>query len=98
MRPSRSCQVMALSLMLLAGLAGCGPASSDHAPNFESHASVSGSPLFKQSPSPRNDAFPSAVSPSSLASVNGTGSASGTGVAPGGDSPYAVPVLSSEPA
>ena len=32
-----------------------------------------------------------------LASVNGAGSASGTGTVPGGDSPHALPGLSSEP-
>lgn len=59
-----------LSLMLLAGLAGCGPASSDNAPNLGPRASVSG--LSPASPVP-------------LASENGTGSASGRGTAPGGD-------------
>ena len=33
----------------------------------------------------------------SLASVNGPGSASGTGTVPGWDNPQALPVLSSEP-
>ena len=89
-----------VSLMLLAGLAGCGPASSDNAPSLESRASVDGPSLSKQGPSPRNDAFTPvtpAASPVSLASANGMGSAAGTGTVPGGDSPHAAPALSSEP-
>ena len=50
--PSRPCLrllcphlVLLLSLLLLAGLAGCGPASSDNAPGVESRASVSKPPL-----------------------------------------------------
>jgi hypothetical protein len=97
MRPSRSCLALLLGLMLLAGLAGCGSASSDNAPSLESRTSVGGPPLSKQGPSPRNDPFSLADSPVPLASGNGTGSASGTGTVPGGDSPHAVPVLSSEP-
>ena len=97
MRLSRSCLTMLLSLMLLAGLAGCGPASSDNAPSLESRASVDGPSLSKQGPSPRNEPFTQAASPLSLASVNGTGSAAGTGIVPGGDNAQAVPVLSSEP-
>ena len=107
MHPLRPCQrllsphlVLLLSLMLLAGLAGCGPASSDNASSLESRASVSKPPLSKQSPSPGNNPLTpvtQAASPVSLAPGNGTGSASGTGTVPGGDSPQAVPVLSSEP-
>ena len=37
--------VLLLSLLLLAGLAGCGPASSDNAPGVKSRASVSKPPL-----------------------------------------------------
>jgi hypothetical protein len=105
MRPSRPCLrllcshlALLLSLMLLAGLAGCGPASSDNAPNLESRASVGGPSLSKQGPSPRNDPFTPAASPVPLPSVNGTGSAPGRGTVPGGDSPRAVPVPSSKPA
>src|SRR6267143_6699858 len=64
MHPSRPCLrllcprlTLLLSLMLLAGVAGCGPASSDNAPSLESRASVGGLPLFKQGPTPRNDPF-----------------------------------------
>jgi hypothetical protein len=105
MRPSRPCLrllcshlVLLLSLMLLAGLAGCGPASSDNAPSLESRSSVGGSLLSEQGPSPRNDPFTPAASPVPLALVNGTGYASGTGTVPGGENPYAVPVPSSESA
>jgi hypothetical protein len=101
MHPSRPCLLcprlaLLLSLMLLAGLAGCGPASSDNAPNLGPNASVDGPSLPKQGPSLRNDAFTPAASPVPLASVNGIGAASGTGTVPEGDSPHAVPVLSSE--
>ncbi len=103
MHPSRPCLLcprlaLLLSLMLLAGLAGCGPASSDNAPSLESRASVSGPPLSNQGPSPRNNPFTPAASPLPLASVNGTDATSGKGTVPGGDSPHAVPVLSSDPA
>lgn len=86
-----------LSLMLCGGLAGCGPASSDNAPNLGPRASVDGPSLSKQGPSPRNDAFAPAANPLPLASVNGTVSASGRGTDPEVDSPHAAPVLSSEP-
>ena len=77
MHPSRPslrflCPRLALLLspMFLAGLTGCGPAASDNAPSLESRASVSGPPP---------------ASPVPLASLNGTGSESGRGTAPGGD-------------
>ena len=95
MRPLRPCLCLLcprlgllVSLMLLAGLAGCGPASSDNAPSLESRASVSGPSVSKQSPLPGNNPLTpvsQAVSPVALASVNGTGSASGVGTVPGGD-------------
>lgn len=91
------CWLVAAGCSLLVGLAGCGQASSDNAPNLGPRASIDALPLSKQGLSPRNDAFTPAASPSSLAWVNGTGSSSGTGTVPGGDSPHAVPVLSSEP-
>jgi hypothetical protein len=105
MRPSRSCLcllcprlALLLSLMLFAGLASCGPATSDNAPSLESRASGVGPPLSKQGPSQRNAPFTPAASPLPLASVNGTGSASGRETDPGGNSPHAVPVPSSAPA
>ena len=69
-RPSRPCVrllcpclALLLSLMLLTGLSGCGPASSDHAPNLELRASVGVPPLSEQGPSPRNDPVTPAASP-----------------------------------
>jgi hypothetical protein len=91
------CWLGATGCLLLVGLAGCGPASSDNAPNLESRSSVGGPSLSKQGPLPRNDAFTPSASPLPLASVNGTGSVSGTGTVPEGDSPRAVPVPSSKP-
>jgi hypothetical protein len=105
MHPSRPCLrllcshlTLLLSLTLLAGLAGCGPASSDNAPNLGPSASVGGPLLSKQGPSPRNDPFTPVASPVPLALLNGPGAAAGTGTVPGGDSPQAVPVPSSESA
>lgn len=94
---SQSYLALLSSLMLLAGWTGCGPASSDNAPNLGQNTSMGEPPLSKQGSSPRNDASPPASSPSSLASVNGLGSASGKGTVPGRDSLPAVSVLSSEP-
>jgi len=92
------CWLVVAGCSLLVGLAGCGPASSDNAPNLGPRASVGGPPLSKQGPSPGNDRFTPVASPVPLASVNGTGSASGRGTVPGGNSPQAVPVPSSVPA
>ena len=69
---------MALCLMLLAGLAGCGPASTDTVPNLGPNVNVDGTSLSTQDLSLRTDAFTPSTSPVSLASVNGTGAASGT--------------------
>ena len=80
------CWLVAAGCSLLVGLAGCGPASSDNAPSLESRASVDG--LSKQSPLPGNNSLTpvtQTVSPVPLASVNGTGSSSGTSIVPGGD-------------
>ena len=99
MRPSRLCQALFLSLLLLAGLAGCGQASSDNGLNLGSRASVDGPPLSKQGPpsgnSPLTPVTP-AASPVPLVSVNGTGSASGTATVLRGENAHAVPVPSSE--
>lgn len=104
MPPSRPCLrlrcphlVLSLSLMLLAGLAGCGPASSDNAPNLGPNASADGPSLSKQGPSPRNNSFTPAASPVPLASVNGTGAKSGMGTLPGGNSRPAVSAPSPNP-
>ena len=78
MHLSRSYLVIFLSLVLLAGLASCGPASSDNPPNLEPRASVNGPAAAKQSASPSNNSSTpatKAASPESIASVNGTGSA-----------------------
>jgi len=96
-RPLRSRLALLLSLMLLVGLVSCGPTSSDNLPSLGPSASTIAPSLFKQGLSPRNDTLTSTANPLPLASVNGTGAASGTGTVPGGDSPHAVPVLASEP-
>ena len=97
MLPTRLCLALSLSLMLLVGLVGCGPASSDHAPNLGPRASMEGPSLSKEGLSPHNDAFTPMASPLPFASVNGTGSVSGAGIVSGGDSSRAGPVLASEP-
>jgi hypothetical protein len=90
MRLSRSYLAIFLSLILLPGLAGCGPASSDNAPNLESSASGDG-PAARGTEQGGKHFVPP------LASDNRTGSASGTGAVPGGADLHAVSVLSSEP-
>jgi len=90
MRLSRSYLAIFLSLILLAGLAGCGPASSDNAPSLESSASGDG-------PAARGTGQGGKQFVPPLASDNRTGSASGTGTVPGGENPHGLPVLSSEP-
>lgn len=101
MRLSRSYLALLLSLMLLAGVSGCGQASPDKAPNLESRASVSGPPLPNQGPSPGNNPLTPvtpAASPVPLASGHNPGIPSGKETAPGGDRPLAVPAPSSQPA
>lgn len=85
MSPSQPRLAMLLSLLLLAGLAACGPSSSDNAQTLESRASVSGPSVSKQSPSSRNDPSTATASPLPLASANETGASSGKGTATGGD-------------
>ena len=110
MRPSRPplllvCPRLTLlmSLMLLAGLAGCGSASSDNAPTLGPRASLGGPPSSQKNPSPRTDPFASAArsataSPVPLTLENGTGSVPGRGTVPVGDSPKAAPAPSAKPA
>lgn len=93
-----------LGLVLLVGLAGCGPAPSDQAANSASRSAVGGpsesSPVSQQSPSPRTDSFTPvtpAASPVPRASVQGTGAASGMGTLPGGDSRQVVSAPSPNP-
>jgi len=58
-----------LGLMLLAGLSGCGPAPSDHAPNPESRANLGATsewqPVSQHSPSVSNNPFTPATFPAS---------------------------------
>lgn len=82
MPPSRSCLRLLCPhlLLLLAGLASCGPVSSDSAPSVGSGASVTKSPLPTQGPVPGiNPLTPvtPAANPGALASANGTGAADG---------------------
>lgn len=95
--PPRLRLAVFLSVLLLAGPDGCGPATSDNAPGLGPNANGDGPFLGKPGSPPRNDAFVPAANPVSLISVNETGSVSGTGTVPGGDSPHALPVLSYEP-
>ena len=64
-----SCNLTVAGLMLLAGLSGCGPAPSDHAPNSESSASLGApsewQPVPQQSPSVSNNPFTPAAFPAS---------------------------------
>jgi hypothetical protein len=60
-----------LGLMLLAGLSGCGPAASDHAPNSESRANLAApaksQPVLQGTAVPHNGPFTLAASPVTLA-------------------------------
>jgi len=78
MRSSRSCLALLLSVIFLAGLAGCGPASSDKPPNLESRASVGG-------PASRGTGQEGKTGITPIPSGNETGSASGKAPFPGGD-------------
>ena len=93
-----------LGLVLLVGLAGCGPAPSDQAANPASRSAVGGPsespPVAQQAPSPRTDPFTPvtpAANPVPRASVQGTGAASGVGTLPGGDSRPVVSAPSPNP-
>ena len=82
--PASPCLALPMSLMLLAGLAGCGPASSDNASSrTDLLASAASS---------------TTANPVPLASENGTGSVPGKGTAPVGDTPKAAPAPSAKPA
>ena len=95
MCPSRPNLALLLSLMLLAGLSGCGPASSDNPANPASQTSVGASPLSKQSPLPNSNSLAQVAQTANaqpLASRNESG-ISGKGV---GDSPPTTPASSSK--
>ena len=101
--PVCPCLALPMSLLLLAGLAGCGPASSDNAPTLDPRASQREPALSQTNPPSRTDLIASAASsaktsPAPLASENGTGSLPGKGTAPVGDSPKAAPASSTKPA
>jgi hypothetical protein len=101
MPPSRSYPALLLSLMLLAGLFGCGQASQDKAPSLESRTSVSGPSLPKPGPSLGNNPLTPvtpAATPIPLASGNSIDSVAGNGTVPGGGSPSAPPVPSTKSA
>lgn len=70
--PSRSCLAILLSLMFLAGLAGCGPASSDNTPSV-------GVPVVRGT----GQEGKTVITP--ISSRNETGSASAKGTVPEGD-------------
>jgi hypothetical protein len=102
MPTSQSHLTLFLCLMLLAGLAGCGQASSDKAPSLESRASVGVPPPSKQGPSSGNNPLtpvtPAAI-PVPLASGNKTDIVAGNGTVPGGGGgPSAAPVPSTKSA
>jgi hypothetical protein len=92
---------MLLSLMFFAGLAACGPASSDNEPSLETRANMGGTLLSKQSPIPSNDPLTPAAQVANsvpLASGNETVATSGKGTVLAGDSPKRVAVQSPKPA
>ncbi|MDN5941518.1 MAG: hypothetical protein L0H94_06520 [Nitrospira sp.] len=97
MCPAQSRLALLLSLMFLAGLAGCGQASSNNVSSLESHVNVSESPLSKQGLSPGNNSLTPVTpttNPASIASGNKTDIVTGNGTDPRRDSPHAVPIPS----
>ena len=90
---------LVLTLTLFVGLTGCGPASSDNAPDLESRAGMSGPDRSKQSPSSGDNPYTpvSQASPMPLVLGNGIGSASIMAAVQERDSPHAMPVPSSGP-
>ena len=96
----RPCPALFLSLMVLAALAGCGPASSDNEPNLRPRAGVGGLPSSKQGLSSGNNPLTQvapAATPVPFALGNDTGVASGNGTVTGGESAQAGPAPSSKP-
>ena len=89
-----------LSLVLLAGLISCGPATPDNAPNIESRASQSGAPLSKQNSAlgtnPSTPITP-ATSPIPLVPRDERGVVTGKGTLPAGNSPQAISVSAAKP-
>ena len=71
-----------LSLLLFAGLAGCGPAS-DNSTNLGPRASGAVPPTVQKSPAPRNDSAPPATNPMPFAA--GTGGVPGVNIRGSGD-------------
>lgn len=95
------CLALPMCLLLLAGLAGCGSASSDNVPTLGPRASQGESPLSQKNQPPRTDPFASAASsaktsPDPLASGNRIGSVPEKGKASVGDSPNAAPIPSAK--
>ena len=91
--------VMLLSLMLLAGLAGCGQTSPDNATNIAPRAGVGVPPLSKQNPSPVNNPFTPVTptpNPVSLTLGNLPGTAAGKETIPRGENLPAVLAPSTE--
>jgi hypothetical protein len=78
------CLAMPLCLLLLAGLSGCGPASSENSPSSRTDTVASAASSATASPAP-------------LVSENGNGFLPGKGTAPVGDSPKATPTSSTKP-
>jgi hypothetical protein len=83
--PVCPCLALPLCLLLLVGLAGCGPASSENTPSSRTDTLASAASSVLASPAP-------------LASDNGNGSVSEKGKVPVGDSPKTASAPSSKPA
>ena len=85
------CLALPMSLLLIAGIAGCGAAPSDNAPTLDSRASHGEPPLSQKNPSPRTDLIASVTSHAKtntapLGSENRTG-----------NSPHVAPASSTKP-
>ena len=91
-----------MGLLLLAGLASCGPAPSDNASTLDPRASQGEPTLSQKDPPPRTDLIASATSsakssPAPLVSENGNGSLPGKGIVSRGDGPHAALASSTKP-